>query len=61
MYLELACMYIFTGLTMHRPDLMAKVIAIHNEIMEKAKDANFGSIIKQEGGGPVAQLNPHDL
>ena len=54
-------MYIFTGLTMHRPDLMAKVIAIHNEIMEKAKDANFGSIIKQEGGGPVAQLNPHDL
>ena len=51
----LACVCIFTGLTMHRPDLMVKVIAIHNEIMEKAKDANFGSIIKQEGGGPVAQ------
>ena len=38
------------GLTARRPDLMAHVLSLHNGIMDKAKDDNFGSIIKQEGG-----------
>ena len=41
------------------PDTMIHALLVHNNLIEKAKWANFGYVVEQEGGGLCSEFGLH--